>query len=140
MAGDTTFTIIGNLTSDPELHFTSSGIAVANVTIASTPRSFNKQANEWKDGETLFMRGSLWRQPAENAAESFSRGMRVIASGRLVQRSFDTKEGEKRTVVEMEIDEIGPSIRYATVKVNKAERSGGSSAPVSVPDEDNPPF
>ncbi len=145
MAGDTTFSIVGNLTEDPRLSFTSSGIAVANVTIASTPRSFNKQANEWKDGETLFMRGTVWRQPAENAAESFARGMRVIASGRLVQRSWE-KDGEKRTSVEMEIDEIGPSIRYATVKVNKADRSSGQDrTPVSAPaggpaDDDEPPF
>jgi single-strand DNA-binding protein len=125
MAGDTTLTIIGNLTNDPELRFTPSGAAVANFTVASTPRMFDRQANEWKDGETLFMRCSVWRDAAENVAESLQRGSRVIVTGRLKSRSYETKEGEKRTVVELEVDELGPSLRYATAKVNKTSRGGG---------------
>jgi single-strand DNA-binding protein len=125
MAGDTVITIIGNLTADPELRFTPSGAAVANFTVASTPRQFDRQTNEWKDGETLFMRCSVWRDAAENVAESLQRGMRVIVSGRLKSRSYETKEGEKRTVVEMDVDEIGPSLRSATAKVNKTQRGGG---------------
>jgi single-strand DNA-binding protein len=125
MAGDTVVTIIGNLTSDPELRFTPSGAAVANFTVASTPRTFDRQNNEWKDGETLFMRCSVWRDAAENAAESLQRGTRVIVSGRLRSRSYETKEGDRRTVVEMEVDEVGPSLRYATAKVNKTSRGGG---------------
>jgi single-strand DNA-binding protein len=125
MAGDTVITIIGNLTADPELRFTPSGAAVANFTVASTPRMFDRQSNEWKDGETLFMRCSIWRDAAENVAESLQRGTRVIASGRLKSRSYETKEGEKRTVVELEVDEIGPSLRSATAKVNKTQRGGG---------------
>ena len=129
MAGDTVITIIGNLTADPELRFTPSGAAVANFTVASTPRQFDRQSNEWKDGETLFMRCSVWRDAAENVAESLQRGTRVIVSGRLKSRSYETKEGEKRTVVEMEVDEVGPSLRYATAKVNKTQRgnAGGFS-------------
>jgi single-strand DNA-binding protein len=125
MAGDTVITIIGNLTADPELRFTPSGAAVANFTVASTPRMFDRNSNEWKDGETLFMRCSIWRDAAENVAESLQRGMRVIASGRLKSRSYETKEGEKRTVIEMDVDEIGPSLRSATAKVNKTQRGGG---------------
>ena len=125
MAGDTIITVIGNLTADPELRFTPSGAAVANFTVASTPRQFDRQTNEWKDGEALFLRCNIWREAAENVAESLVRGSRVIVSGRLKQRSFETREGEKRTVVELEVDEIGPSLRYATAKVNKASRSGG---------------
>jgi single-strand DNA-binding protein len=125
MAGDTIITVIGNLTADPELRFTPSGAAVANFTVASTPRMFDRQTNEWKDGEALFLRCNIWREAAENVAESLTRGSRVIVSGRLKQRSFETREGEKRTVVELEVDEIGPSLRYATAKVNKASRSGG---------------
>jgi single-strand DNA-binding protein len=125
MAGDTTLTLIGNLTSDPELRFTPSGAAVANFTVASTPRAFDRQSNEWKDGETLFMRCSVWRDAAENVAESLQRGSRVIVTGRLKSRSYETKEGEKRTVVELEVDELGPSLRYATAKVNKTSRGGG---------------
>ena len=125
MAGDTIITVVGNLTADPELRFTPSGAAVANFTVASTPRIFDRQANEWKDGDALFMRCSIWREAAENVAESLTRGSRVIAQGRLKQRSYETREGEKRTVVELEVDEIGPSLRYATAKVNKASRSGG---------------
>jgi single-strand DNA-binding protein len=125
MAGETTITIIGNLTNDPELRFTPSGAAVANFTVASTPRTFDRQANEWKDGETLFMRCSVWRDAAENVAESLQRGSRVLVSGRLKSRSYETKEGEKRTVVELDVDEVGPSLRYATAKVAKTSRSGG---------------
>ncbi|GAA2519933.1 single-stranded DNA-binding protein [Rarobacter incanus] len=125
MAGDTIITVVGNLTADPELRFTPSGAAVANFTIASTPRVFDRQNNEWRDGETLFLRCSLWREAAENAAESLSKGARVIAQGRLTQRSFETREGEKRTVVELQVDEIGPSLRNATAKVTRAQRGGG---------------
>ena len=125
MAGDTVITVIGNITGDPELRFTPSGAAVANFTVASTPRAFDRQSNEWKDGETLFMRCSVWRDAAENVAESLGRGTRVIVSGRLKSRSYETKEGEKRTVVEMEVDEVGPSLRYATAKVNKTQRGTG---------------
>ena len=125
MAGDTVITVIGNITGDPELRFTPSGAAVANFTVASTPRQFDRQSNEWKDGETLFMRCSVWRDAAENVAESLQRGTRVIVSGRLKSRSYETKEGEKRTVIEMEVDEVGPSLRYATAKVNKTQRGGG---------------
>ena len=126
MAGDTVITIIGNLTGDPELRFTPSGAAVANFTVASTPRQFDRQANEWKDGETLFMRCSIWREAAENVAESLTRGTRVVVQGRLVSRSWEDKEtGQKRSVMEMQVDEIGPSLRYATAKVNKTQRSGG---------------
>ena len=127
MAGETVITVVGNLTSDPELRFTPSGAAVANFTVASTPRTLDKATNEWKDGEALFLRCSIWRQAAENVAESLTRGARVIVSGRLKQRSFETKEGEKRTVIELDVDEIGPSLRYATAKVNKASRGGGAS-------------
>ena len=125
MAGETVITVIGNLTDDPELRFTPSGAAVANFTVASTPRTFDKNTNEWKDGDALFLRCSIWRQSAENVAESLTRGMRVIVSGRLRQRSYETKEGEKRTVVELEVEEIGPSLKYATAKVTKANRPGG---------------
>ncbi len=125
MAGETTITVVGNLTADPELRFTQAGAAVASFTVASTPRTFDRASGEWKDGEALFLRCSIWRQAAENVAESLTRGMRVIVQGRLRQRTFDTKEGEKRTVIEMEVDEVGPSLRYATAKVNKASRGGG---------------
>ena len=125
MAGDTTITVVGNLTADPELRFTPSGAAVANFTVASTPRIYDRQSGEWKDGEALFLRCSIWREAAENVAESLTRGSRVIVSGRLKQRSFETREGEKRTVFEVEVDEIGPSLRYATAQGNKASRSGG---------------
>ena len=125
MAGETVITVIGNLTNDPELRFTPSGAAVASFTVASTPRTLDRNSNEWKDGEALFLRCSIWRQAAENVAESLQKGARVIVQGRLKQRSFETREGEKRTVFEVEVDEIGPSLRYATAKVNKASRSGG---------------
>ena len=125
MAGETVITVIGNLTADPELRFTPNGSAVANFTVASTPRAFDRQSNEWKDGETLFMRCSVWRDAAENVAESLNRGTRVIVSGRLKSRSYETKEGEKRTVIEMEVDEVGPSLRYASAKVTKTQRGNG---------------
>ncbi len=125
MAGETPITVIGNLTADPELRFTPSGAAVANFTVASTPRTFDKQSNEWKDGEALFLNCSVWRQAAENAAESLQRGMRVIVSGRLKARSYETREGEKRTVFEIDVEEVGPSLKYATAKVTKTTRSGG---------------
>lgn len=125
MAGDTTITVVGNLTADPELRFTPSGAAVANFTVASTPRIYDRQSGEWKDGEALFLRCNIWREAAENVAESLTRGSRVIVTGRLKQRSFETREGEKRTVMEVEVDEIGPSLKYATAKVNKASRGGG---------------
>ncbi len=139
MAGETVTTVVGNLTADPEMRFTPSGAAVANFTVASTPRFFDRQSGEWKDGEALFLRCNIWRQSAENVAETLTRGMRVVVQGRLRQRSFETKEGEKRTVVELEVDEVGPSLRYATAKVNKAKRSGsgefggGGSAPADDP-------
>ncbi len=157
MAGDTIITVVGNLTADADLRFTPSGAAVANFTVASTPRSFDKQAGEWKDGEPLFMRCSIWRQAAENVGETLTRGMRVIVVGRLKQRSYE-KDGEKRTVVELEADEVGPSLKYATAKVAKVSRdgrpessapraSGGESdpwsstaAPAGRPAEDEPPF
>jgi single-strand DNA-binding protein len=126
MAGETVITVVGNLTADPELRFTPSGAAVASFTIASTPRTFDRSSNEWKDGEALFLRCSIWRQAAENVAESLQRGMRVVAQGRLKQRSYETREGEKRTVVEMEVDEVGPSLRYATAKVNRTQRGSSS--------------
>jgi single-strand DNA-binding protein len=126
MAGDTVITVVGNLTADPELRFTPSGAAVANFTVASTPRTFDRQSGEWKDGEALFLRCNIWRQAAENVAETLTRGARVIVQGRLKQRSFETREGEKRTVVELDVDEVGPSLRYATARVNKAGRSGGN--------------
>jgi single-strand DNA-binding protein len=125
MAGETVITVVGNLVNDPELRFTNSGAAVASVRIASTPRTFDRQSGEWKDGEALFLSCSVWRQAAENVAESLQRGSRVIVQGRLKQRSYETREGEKRTVIEMEVDEIGPSLRYATAKVQKMSRSGG---------------
>ncbi|MBN9608398.1 MAG: single-stranded DNA-binding protein [Actinobacteria bacterium 69-20] len=152
MAGETLITVIGNLTADPELRFTSSGVAVANFTVASTPRTFDRASGEWKDGEALFLRCSIWRQAAENVAESLTRGSRVIVTGRLKQRSFETREGEKRTVVELEVDEIGPSLRYATAKVNKVARQeggaggfgsgrsgGGGAAPADDPWSSAPP-
>jgi single-strand DNA-binding protein len=125
MAGDTTITVIGNLTDDPELRFTPSGAAVAKFRVASTPRIMDRTTNEWKDGEPLFLACTVWRQAAEHVAESLQRGARVIVSGRLKQRSYETREGEKRTVIELEVDEIGPSLRYATAKVQKMSRSSG---------------
>lgn len=126
-AGDTTITMIGNLVDDPELRFTPSGAAVAKFRVASTPRYLDKTTNEWKDGESLFLQCQIWRQAAENVAESLTKGMRVILSGRLKQRSYETKEGEKRTVFEVEVDEVGPSLRNATAKVTRAQRAGASA-------------
>ena len=125
MAGETIICVVGNLTADPELKFTPSGSAVANFTIASTPRTFNRQSNEWEDGETLFLRSSIWREAAENVAKSLTKGARVIAQGALKQRSYETREGEKRTSYELDVHEIGPSLKYATAKVTKAQRNGG---------------
>ena len=125
MAGETIITVVGNLTDDPELRFTPSGAAVANFTVASTPRNFDKNTNEWVDGEAMFLRCSIWRQAAENVAESLQRGMRVVVQGRLKARTYETREGEKRTVFEIEVDEIGPSLKFATAKVNRTSRQGG---------------
>jgi single-strand DNA-binding protein len=141
MAGDTVITVVGNLTDDPELRFTSSGAAVANFTVASTPRFFDKNTNDWKDGDALFLRCSIWRQAAENVAETLTKGARVIVQGRLKQRSYETREGEKRTVYELDVDEVGPSLRYATAKVTKVTRSGGGGgfgggAPAAAPADD----
>jgi len=125
MAGETVITVVGNLTDDPELRFTPSGAAVASFTVAATPRTFDKNTNEWKDGDALFLRCSIWRQAAENVAESLTKGMRVVVQGRLKQRSYETREGEKRTVVELDVEEVGPSLKYATAKVTKAARGSG---------------
>ena len=140
MAGETVVTVVGNLTSDPELRYTQNGLAVANFTIAATPRNFDRASNDWKDGEALFMRASVWREFAEHVAGSLTKGSRVVATGRLKQRSYETKEGEKRTSIELEVDEIGPSLRYATAQVTRAASSrevtggaprGGQSGPAS---------
>jgi single-strand DNA-binding protein len=144
VAGDTVITVVGNLTDDPELRFTSSGAAVANFTVASTPRFFDKNTNDWKDGDALFLRCSIWRQAAENVAETLTKGARVIVQGRLKQRSYETREGEKRTVYELDVDEVGPSLKYATAKVVKVSRGsgggggfgGGAPAAASAPAED----
>ena len=154
MAGETIIDITGNLTADPELRYTPSAAAVANFTVASTSRTLDRQTGEWKDGDPLFLRCTVWRQMAENVAESLTRGARVWVKGRLKQRTFETKEGEKRTVVELDVDEIGPSLRYATAKVNKVTRAKAAPAGASAPDDpwgaeapagdgapgDNPPF
>ena len=125
MAGETVITVVGNLTADPELRFTPNGAAVANFTVASTPRTFDRQSNEWKDGETLFLRCSIWREAAENVAESLTKGMRVVAQGRLKSRSYQDREGNNRTSWEMDVDEVGPSLKYATAKVTRSQRGGG---------------
>lgn len=125
MAGETPITLVGNLVDDPELRFTASGVAVANFRVASTPRVFDKQANEWRDGDSLFLSCSVWRQYAENVAESLTKGTRVIVTGRLKQRSYETQAGERRTVMEIEVDEVGPSLRSATAKVARVSRDGG---------------
>jgi single-strand DNA-binding protein len=125
MAGETPITLVGNLTADPELRFTPSGAAVANFTVASTPRTFDRQSNEWRDGDAMFLNCAVWRQPAENVAESLQKGMRVIVQGRLKSRSYETREGEKRTVFEVDVDEIGPALRYATAKVTRTSSGGG---------------
>jgi len=137
MAGETLITVIGNLTADPELRFTPSGSPVANFTIASTPRTFDRQSNEWKDGEALFLRASVWREAAENTAETLTKGMRVIAQGFLKSRSYDTKEGERRTVMEMEVQEIGPSLRYASAKATRTARGNGEGAAGRAPANTN---
>ena len=133
MAGETTITLVGNLTADPELRFTPSGAAVANFTVASTPRTFDRQTNEWRDGDAMFLNCAVWRQAAENVAESLQKGMRVIVQGRLRSRSYETREGERRTVFEIDVDEIGPALRYATAKVSRNQSGGGgqSSRPAS---------
>src|SRR3954447_8904085 len=125
MAGETVITVVGNLVDDPELRFTPSGAAVANFRIASTPRVMDRQTNEWKDGDALFLSCSVWRQAAENVAESLQKGMRVVVQGRLKQRQYETREGEKRTVIELDVDEVGPSLKYATAKVTRTTRQGG---------------
>jgi single-strand DNA-binding protein len=137
MAGETIITVVGNLTADPELRYTQNGLAVANFTIASTPRNYDRASSEWKDGEALFLRASVWREFAEHVAGSLTKGSRVIATGRLKQRSYETKEGEKRTSIELEVDEIGPSLRYATAQVTRAQSSGGGGGrgPAAVQDE-----
>lgn len=149
MAGETQITVVGNLVADVELRFTPSGSAVANFTVASTPRTFDRQSNEWKDGETLFLRASIWREAAENVAESLTKGTRVIVTGRLKSRTYETNEGEKRTVIELEVEEIGPSLRYASAKVTRAQRGDGQqqrgqnrqqSGGWGAPDDTNPPF
>jgi len=128
MAGETIITVVGNLTADPELRYTQNGVAVANFTIASTPRTFDRASGEWKDGEALFLRASVWREFAEHVANSLTKGSRVIASGRLRQRSYETKEGEKRTSIELEVDEIGPSLRYATAAITRVPSNRGAAA------------
>jgi single-strand DNA-binding protein len=125
MAGETPITLVGNLTADPELRFTPSGAAVANFTVASTPRTFDRQSNEWRDGDAMFLNCAVWRQAAENVAESLQKGMRVIVQGRLKSRSYETREGEKRTVFEVDVDEVGPALRYATAKVTRTTSGGG---------------
>ena len=150
MANDTVITVVGNLTADPELRYTQNGVAVANFTIASTPRTFDRQSNEWKDGETLFMRCSVWRDAAENVAESLQRGMRVIVTGRLKSRQYETREGEKRTVFEVDVQEVGPSLRNATAKINKVARSAAGTGKTQTGEDpwaiqpgaqtDEPPF
>ncbi|HTN55355.1 MAG TPA: single-stranded DNA-binding protein [Microbacterium sp.] len=128
MAGETVITVVGNLTADPELRYTQNGLPVANFTIASTPRTFDRQANEWKDGDALFLRASVWREFAEHVAGSLTKGMRVIAQGRLRQRSYQDREGNQRTSIELEVDEIGPSLRYATAQVTRAASTGGGQS------------
>lgn len=131
MAGETVITVVGNLTADPELRYTQNGLPVANFTIASTPRNFDKASNEWKDGEALFLRASVWREVAEHVAGSLTKGMRVIAQGRLAQKSYQDKEGNSRTSIELDVDEIGPSLRYATAQVTRAARQDGQGQPSS---------
>ena len=128
MTGEATITVVGNLTADPDLRFTSTGVAVSDFTVASTPRVYDRESGEWRDGDTLFLRCNLWRQAAENAAKSLTKGTRVIVQGRLKQRSFETKEGDKRTVVELDVDAIGPELRYASAQVSKVGRDGGATA------------
>ena len=127
MAGETQITLVGNLTADPELRFTPSGAAVANFTVASTPRTFDRQSGEWRDGDAMFLNCAVWRQAAENVAESLTKGMRVVVQGRLKSRSYETREGERRTVFEVEVEEIGPSLRYASAKVTRNSGGGGGN-------------
>lgn len=138
MSGEPIITVVGNATADPELRFTPSGAAVASFTLACTPRTYDKQSNEWRDGDTLFMRCSVWRQQAENVAESVTRGCRVVVQGKLKQREYTTKDGDKRTVIEMECDEVAPSLKYASAKVNRSQRGsdGDRQSPKSAPAED----
>lgn len=138
MAGETIVTVVGNLTADPELRYTQTGLAVANFTIASTPRNFDRQANEWKDGEALFLRASVWREFAEHVAGSLTKGSRVIATGRLAQRSYETREGEKRTSIELQVDEIGPSLKYATAQVTRAARQDAGAGQWAQPQAEEP--
>lgn len=128
MTGEPTITVVGNLTADPDLRSTPAGVAVLDFTVASTPRVYDRESGEWKDDDTLFLRCSVWRQTAENAAQSLTKGTRVIVHGRLRQRSFETKEGDKRAVVELDVDAIGPELRYASAKVSKVSRGGGATA------------
>lgn len=137
MANDTVITVVGNTTADPELRFLNSGVAVANFTVASTPRSFDKQSGEWKDGEALFLRCNAWRDYAEHVAESLSRGMRVVVTGRLKQRNWEDKEGNKRTSYELDVEEVGPSLRYATAKVQKMQRQSAGQTDGSAWDTPN---
>jgi len=137
MSADTTITVVGNLTADPDLRFTTSGVAVAAFTVASTPRVFDRQSGEWKDGDTLFLRCTLWRQPAENTAETLSKGTRVIVTGRLKQRTYDTPDGQQRTVTEIDVDDIGPSLRYATATVTRTRKT---TTTVGAGGDDQPPF
>lgn len=138
MAGETVITVVGNLTADPELRYTQNGLPVANFTIASTPRTFDRQANEWKDGEALFLRASVWREFAEHVAGSLTKGMRVVAQGRLTQRSYQDRDGNNRVSIELEVDEIGPSLKYATAQVTRAASSGGQSRPQPAQVSDEP--
>lgn len=138
MAGETVITVVGNLTSDPELRYTQNGLAVANFTIASTPRNFDRATSDWKDGDSLFLRASVWREFAEHVAGSLSKGSRVIATGRLKQRSYETKEGEKRTSMELEVDEIGPSLRYATASLTRTQSGGPRAGAPAVAGNDEP--
>ncbi|WP_071044192.1 single-stranded DNA-binding protein [uncultured Microbacterium sp.] len=140
MAGETVITVVGNLTADPELRYTQNGLPVANFTIASTPRTFDRQANEWKDGEALFLRASCWRDFAEHVAGSMTKGMRVIAQGRLRQRSYQDREGNNRTAIELEVDEIGPSLRYATAQVTRTQGGGGGGGGQSRPQVSDEPW
>ena len=138
MSADTTITVVGNLTADPDLRFAASGVAIAGFTVASTPRVFDRQSGEWKDADTLFLRCTLWRQPAENTAETLSKGTRVIVTGRLKQRTYDTRDGEKRTVTEIDVDDIGPSLRYATATVTRTPRT--TTVDAGAGGDDQPPF
>ena len=140
MSGETVITVVGNLTADPELRYTQNGLPVANFTIASTPRNFDRAANEWKDGDALFLRASVWREFAEHVAGSLTKGMRVIAQGRLRQRSYQDREGNQRTAIELEVDEIGPSLRYATAQVTRTAAAGGAQPTNTAPATSEEPW